>query len=241
MTDKVTIGAATFWLGDCLEVMRNFKDIDLIVTDPPYIINYKTGHRKDKNHDFCSPIQGDADYELISMFIRISQRILKNNSAIYVFCNSTNVDFFQQQLRLRFSIRNMIIWVKNNWTAGDLEYSYGRQYEIIFLGNKGKKKYNGKRLSDVWDCRRVVGKWQEHQNEKPIALLQQCIKGHSDKGDIVLDPFMGSGTTAIACYNTGRKFIGIEKEKKYFDIAVARYRRETAQLRIGDIYENNIS
>src|SRR5699024_12856455 len=89
---------------------------------------------------------------------------------------SYKVDFFKQQLEKFFDIKNMIIWVKNNHTAGDLKCSYGRKYEIVFLVNKGKATFNGDRITDVWSFDRVTGNEQVHQNQKRIDLIEQCIK-----------------------------------------------------------------
>ena len=143
---------------------------------------------------------------------------MKNNSAIYVFCSFDKVDFFKQELEKYFKVKNMIIWKKNNWTAGDLKGQFGKQYEILFLANKGRKEINGKRFSDVWEFDKVVGKNQLHQNEKPTALIERCILSHSNVNDTVFDGFAGSGTTAIACRNLNRNFILIEKESKYIEI-----------------------
>lgn len=208
--------------GDCVELMKNIPDksIDLIVTDPPYLIKYKTNYRKDKNHDFCSEILNDDNYDCISNYIKQCYRILKDDTAMYMFCNCDRVDFFKQQLeKAGFKIKNMIIWVKNNWTAGDLKAQFGKQYEIIFLVNKGRKCFNGGRITDVWNFNRVAGKNQLHQNQKPIDLLEQCILKHSNENDIVFDGFMGSGSTGVAALNLGRNFIGIELNENYFNIA----------------------
>ena len=150
-------------------------------------------------------------------------RILKNNTAMYMFCNCDTVDFFKQELqKAGFKIKNMIIWVKNSWTAGDLKAQFGKHYEIIFLVNKGRKCFNGKRLTDIWCFDRVAGKNQQHQNQKPVDLLEQCILKHSNENEIVFDGFMGSGSTGVACVNTNRRFIGIEPDDKYFEIAKQR-------------------
>lgn len=207
---------------DCLELMQRIPDksVDLIVTDPPYLIKYKTNYRKDKEHDFCSEILNDDNYDLIKNYINQCYRILKDDTAMYMFCNCDRVDFFKQQLEeTGFKIKNMIIWVKNNWTAGDLKAQFGKQYEIIFLVNKGRKCFNGKRITDVWNFDRVAGNAQLHQNQKPVDLLEQCILKHSNENDIVFDGFMGSGSTGVACLNTGRNFIGIELSEEYFNIA----------------------
>lgn len=211
--------------GDCLEEMKNIPDksIDLIVTDPPYLIKYKTNYRKNKKHRFCNEILNDDNYDLIRNYIKECYRILKENSAMYMFCSCDKVDFFKRQLEeANFKIKNMIIWVKNNWTAGDLKAQFGKQYEIIFLVNKGRKCFNGKRITDVWNFNRVVGKQQFHQNQKPIDILEQCIKKHSNEGDVVFDGFMGSGSTGVACVNTNRDFIGIELDENYFNISKER-------------------
>ena len=209
--------------GDCLEVMKNIPDnsIDLIVTDPPYLINYKS------NWCMSKQILGDSEYDLIKNSIKEMYRVLKNNSAAYIFCSPKKVDYFIRYCQSAgFVIKNSIVWVKNNWTSGDLKAQYGQQHEIILLLNKGRKYINGKRLTDVWFFDRVAFQNQYHQNEKPVKLLEQCIIKHSDEGDIILDPFMGSASTGIACFNTGRQFIGIEKDAKYYEIAMQRMKEQ---------------
>ena len=206
--------------GDCIKVMRDIpsESIDLIVTDPPYLISYKTNHRKDKDHEFSSEIANDSNPQLIVDYIEQCERIMKNDTAMYMFCSADKVDFFKQEIEKKFKIKNMIIWVKNNWTAGDLQGSFGRQYEIAFLVNKGRKKINGKRLTDVWNFNRVVGNSQVHQNQKPLDLIKQCIVKHSDEGDLIFDGFGGSGTTAFASLELNRDYCIVEYEEKYCKI-----------------------
>lgn len=149
---------------------------------------------------------------------------------MYLFCNCDNVDYFKQELeKAGFNIKNMIIWVKNNHTAGDLQAQFGKQYEIIFLVNKGRCLFNGKRITDVWFFNKVVGDAQIHQNEKPVDLLEQCILKHSDEKDVIFDGFMGSGSTGVACKNTGRNFIGIELDEHYYKIACDRINNTTVR------------
>jgi site-specific DNA-methyltransferase (adenine-specific) len=206
---------------NCIEVMEDFKEcsIDLIVTDPPYLINYKTGYRKNKNHKFCSTINNDDNFILIEKYIKECYRILKDNSAMYIFCSQQQEDFFKKCLKdSRFTIKNMIIWVKNNWTAGDLKCSYGKQYEIIYYVNKGKKEINGKRLSDVWNFPRVSGNSQLHSNQKPVSLIKRCIEKSSNIKDLVFDGFAGSGTTGEASKLLDRDFILCENDPYYINI-----------------------
>ena len=210
--------------GDCLELMKQLPDksIDLIVTDPPYLMGYKTSYRKDKSHKFCTEITGDDDKELIKNYISECYRVMKENTAMYMFCNFNKVEFFKSELEKYFNIKNMIVWVKNNWTAGDLKAAYGKQYELIFFVNKGRCEIRGKRLTDVWEFSRVAGHNLLHQNQKPVELITQCIEKSSDEGAIVFDGFIGSGTTAVAAVKTNRHYIGYELDDEYFDIACKR-------------------
>ncbi len=139
-----------------------------------------------------------------------------------MFCSFDNVDFFKQELEKHFNIKNMIIWIKNNHTAGDVEAQFGKQYELIFLVNKGRRSFNGERITDVWYFDKVVGDDQVHQNQKPLKLIEQCIVKHSNVDDIVFDGFLGVGTTCIAAKRLNRKYIGIEIDERYYNIAKRR-------------------
>lgn len=221
---------------DCISGMQSMpeKSVDLIVTDPPYLISYKTGRRKSKEHRFGEVILNDDNEKLITDYIKECYKIMKDDSAMYLFCSSHKVDFFKSELEKHFEIKNMIIWVKNNHTAGDLESAFGRKYEIVFLVNKGKRVFNGERLTDVWTFPRVSGDKQLHQNQKPVELIEQCIVKHSSVGDVVFDGFMGSGTTAAAALNKERHYIGFELDEGYYDIAIKRLERHTTQTELFD-------
>ena len=213
---------------DCIEKMEKFieKEItfDLIITDPPYGINYKTNHRKNKNHDFCSTIENDEDTEISKKALPLLYKLLKDGGAMYLF---TQDSVLAETLNLveesGFKLKNILVWDKGNWSAGDLKGSYGKKTEFIIYAVKGRHILNPigdtKRHHNILEFKRVVGKKQVHQNQKPVDLLEFLIKKSSDEGDWVFDPFMGSGSTGIAATNIDRNFYGIELDKKYFDIA----------------------
>lgn len=170
---------------DCIEGMKKMDNasVDLIVTDPPYLMKYKTGRRKDKTHKFTTEIIGDDDKDLIHNYIQECYRILKDNSACYIFCNQNKVDVFKTELeQAGFIVKNIIVWVKNNHTAGDLVAQYGKKHEFIFYANKGRCPINGKRINDVWNFPKVPPKNQLHQNQKPLDLIKQCIEKSSKNG-----------------------------------------------------------
>ena len=125
-----------------------------------------------------------------------------------------------------------MIWIKNNWRAGDLKGAYAKQTEFILFANKGRHLLNGARDTDTLYYNRVVGNMQLHQNQKPVDLLAFLINKSSKPNDTILDCFMGSGSTGVACLETNRNFIGIELEPKYYEIAKKRINEAKAQRRL---------
>ena len=139
-----------------------------------------------------------------------------------MFCNSNHVDYFKQEIQQYFDFKNILVWIKNNHTAGDLTGAYGKKTEFIIYASKGRHELNGNRDVDTLFYDRVVGNNQVHQNQKPIDLLEFLINKSSNFGETVLDCFMGSGSTGVACLQTNRNFIGIELDEKYYNIAKKR-------------------
>ena len=204
--------------GDCLEVLNQIQDesVDLILTDLPYGMNYQPNRREHKH----SKILDDCNLKWLSKFIQEQNRVLKNNSHLYIFCSWHNIDKFKQEIEKHFKIENILIWRKQNHGLGDLKGSYGCSTEFIFFAQKGRKELNGKRERDVLEFNRVHTKL--HPTMKPVDLLEFLVSKSSKKDDIVLDCFMGSGSTGVACKKTKRKFIGIELDEDYFKIAKER-------------------
>lgn len=212
--------------GDCLEVMKNIEDgsVDLVVTDPPYLCDYS---RHDNKSRFSKKIANDENTDknekMIRQYFKECYRIMKKDTAIYCFCNYKKIDFFKQELeKTGFNLKNIIVWDKQRNGMGDLKTTFGYSHEFILFASKGQPKIRGKRISDVWQFKRVSSKQQVHQNQKPTELLSLAITKSSDEGMIVFDGFMGRGSTGVACLNTNRNFIGIELDEGYFEIAKER-------------------
>jgi len=205
---------------DCLEGMKlvNGKSIDMIITDPPYLMNYKSNRRiKQEKFDY---IMNDINSEeMIIKYIEECFRILKDNTAIYLFCSWHHIDFFKQEFEKYFKLKNLIVWSKNNHGSGDLKGAYAPKHELILYGHKGRSLFREKRIPDVIDFPKVPSKQLLHPTEKPVGLLELFIKNSSDKDNIIFDGFMGSASTVIACLNTGRQYIGFELDNKYYNIA----------------------
>jgi len=194
---------------DCLEGLKLIPDnsVDLIVTDPPYGINYHSGHYKAGNPH--KVIENDD-----TLFIPIDElwRVLKPSGAMFIFY-SHKVPLIDKR------VKNTIIWVKNNWTAGDLNGDFGNQYESIAFLPKEGFKIRGKRWSNVWNFNRISPDKLKHPTQKPTSIIRRIIKSASDEGDLIIDSFMGSGTTALVSKELNRNFIGFEINQEYVDIA----------------------
>ncbi len=204
--------------GDCFELMKDIPNgsADLVVTDPPYGIDFVSNFRKEK----FKSIKNDNSLIWLGDFIDELYRILKENTAVYCFCSWHNIDVFKTAFEKKFKVKNIIVWEKNNTSMGDLRGSYAPKYELVIYAHKGRRILNGFRYADIIKAKRTGNK--HHPTEKPIDLLEIFINESSNEGDIVFDPFMGSGPTGIACVKTGRKFIGMELDENYFEIAQKR-------------------
>lgn len=204
--------------GDCLELMKEIPDgsVDLVLTDPPYGMNFQSHRRK----NVYAKISNDSNLDWLDKFIEECERIMKDNTAIYMFCSWHNVDKFKAAFDKRFRLKNIIVWCKNNHGSGDLKAAYAPRYEFVLYGHKGRRTFEEKRYDDVLFFDKTGNKI--HPTEKPTDLLELFIRNSSKSAETVLDPFMGGGSTGVACVNTGRHFIGIELDKNYFEIAQKR-------------------
>lgn len=147
-------------------------------------------------------------------------RVLKDGSHCYIMINGRNLkELWTEAEKVRFKFVNLLAWRKNNRTPNRY---YMQQLEFILLLRKGKaRNINNMGTSNCLDIPNIIGK-KKHPTEKPVELMKIFIENSSNEGDVVLDPFMGSCPTGEACANTNRKFIGIELDENYFNIAKKR-------------------
>jgi len=204
------------------------ESIDMILTDPPYGEKCRSNQRvaRKKLVEFEN---GDILGWLDELFCDM-HRVLKDNSAIYIFCRQSTFPQFRNAIAKYFTIKNTIIWVKNNHGAGDLKGQYGPKYEMIIYAVKGRCTFERTRQSDVWYCPRVNSPDLLHAAQKPLVLLQNAIENSSKIGDKILDPFMGCGSTAVGCINTDREYFGYEMLMEVYDTACNRISNHTVGL-----------
>ena len=204
--------------GDCFELLQDIPDesIDMVLTDPPYGMNFQSEYRKHK----YEKIMGDSDLAWLDDFVNEIYRVSKPNTAHYVFCSFHHIDKFKQAIERKFKIKNILTWVKNNTSMGDLKGDFAPKTEFIIFFHKGRRLINGKRDPNVLEFKKTRN--ELHPTQKPVDMTEYMIGKFSDEGDVILDPFMGSGTTGVACKNTNRIFIGMELDETYFNIAKER-------------------
>jgi len=210
--------------GDCLERMQDIEagSIDMVLTDPPYGVDYQS-NRRTATEKF-SKIAKDDGLDWLDDFSYEMHRVMKNNTAAYVFCSWHKVDVFKAALERYFKIKNLLVWVKNNHGSGDLKGAYAPKHEFVFFVHKGRSLLRDGRSPDILEYSKVSGGNMKHPTEKPVELLSRLIKDSSDECDSIFDPFMGSGATGVACVNTNRNFVGIELDSEYFSSAESRIR-----------------
>lgn len=242
MSDKVQIGDATLYHGDCLEILPRLDRVDAIVTSPPYNLNKRAsgGGSSNKTYDEWYPDDmPEQEYQ------GWQKAVIKQLMAV---CRGSI--FYNHRLRYAWHSRNKFRVESNTYNPWDWLSDYPLWCEIVWHRGGTTGHANGRyRLADeriyqlgkpvvfidkgyttVWKINPT--KNDGHVCSFPIELPTRCIETSTKPTSTVLDPFMGSGTTGVACANLGRKFIGIEIERKYFDIACERIDAVYAQGRL---------
>jgi len=210
---------------NCMDTMSDMEDesIDLIVADPPYGMNFRSNHRIERYDD----IFWDDNLDWLDDWSLQTHKILKENSHMYVFCSFHNVDIFKQTLQRDFMFKNILIWEKNNTSMGDLKGDYAPKYEMILFVTKGRRLLNGRRDANILKFPRTGNRM--HPTQKPEQLISYLINKSSEKDEIVYDPFVGSGTTALSALNLGRRYIGSEINEDYYKISLDRIKQMEEQ------------
>ena len=225
MTEPVRIGDATLYHGDCMEVMPKLRPIGTIVTDPPFFtpaVHYQSRIKHVRSWGDMSILEswwGSICNDLAR---------LCPLGHVFVFCNGDSYPAFYKAMFPKWEKLKSMVWDKGHVGLGRI---FRNQHELIIWA-RSQGHYlpdDGKLRADVLSAKSTPSAAREHPVQKPAHLLQQLIEPTEG---IVLDPFMGSGTTGEAAASLGRSFIGIEIDKRYFDIACRRIEAAYAQGRL---------
>ena len=210
MAEKVTIGNCELWHGDCREVLPLLPNFDLLLTDPPYEIGTAWhGDFSGKNGKAAmwgaAPEWDKLCDDGVSLGVQKAREAVVWGGHLYAL---------PQRSR-------WLSWDKcQTFSSGD--------FELAWTNGSGATRVF--RMSRI-DAYQNSGEGKEHPTQKPTALMEWCLSLHP-KAATVCDPFMGSGTTGVACARMGLQFVGIERERKYFDIACKRIEQAYAQPRL---------
>ena len=235
---------------DFLKVAQSIPDksVDCIITDCPYHIiaggcssnkNEPSGvlrrfmsdgtncsnkwMKKDESAYIAACRQGKMfEYNEIKFeeWLPEIYRVLKDDSHCYIMINSRNLKELQEKAeRVGFRFQNLLAWKKQNCTPSQF---YMQQMEFILFLRKGRARYiNNRGTKNCLEVPNILGN-KLHPTEKPVELMKIMVENSTNEGDVVLDPFMGSGSTGVACKETNRDFIGVEIDKNYFKVAEKR-------------------
>jgi len=240
-------------IGDSFSLLKKFpeKSIDMIFADPPYFlsnggITVKSGKMASVNKaqwDMGMDIKDKLKYN--QKWIRECRRVLKDDGTIWISGTMHNIYYVGVALKYEgFNIINNITWQKTNPPPNISTRAFTHSTETIIwarkqLTNKKKGKHlfnyqdmkeinGGKQMKDVWQFSLTPPREKKEgkfPTQKPLALLERIILASTKEGDLILDPFNGSGTTGIAANTLNRKYIGIDLEKEYLELTKRRYNR----------------
>jgi DNA modification methylase len=217
--------SGTIYCGDCFEIMKRLPDksIDLVVTDPPYGVDYAGGQHRpvsDKlivnevnKHQWREKIFGDSNNLYTRLFSELHRLLILCSGGAYVFYSESRSHWVYPPIP--FTHYQMLIWGKSNVKYPALNARYKHNFEpFVWLTRPPTKWRGGSKQPALWWMPRE-SKNIAHPTQKPLDVMRRMILNSSDPGDIVFDPFMGSGTTLVAARELGRRYIGIEIEEKY--------------------------
>lgn len=225
---------------DCLEGLKEIPDksVDLVVTDPPYFLTMGHAGSLDNVRASTDMVNSNRAFNdlaiakpFYSQLFREFRRVLKDDGAFYYFTDWRGYAFYFPIMAAELPVRNMIVWDKK---SGPGSY-YTFAHELVIFGTwRAKLKNPGG--TNIWrmpsfasGAKKTDGE-KVHPTQKPVALIEKMIIDSTDPGAVVLDTFMGSGTTAVACLRTGRNYIGFELDEKYHAIAQQRIADEVDRL-----------
>ena len=201
---KVEIGSATLYLGDCLEVLPLIDKVDAVITDPPYGIGQDGGAQRTRGSKRTNGEKMGWDNQRPEK--EVFDAMLNAGNVQIIWGGNYFADFLPASM-------GWLYWEKRmGGDFADGELAWTSQHKALRQFSHFKKN-----------------KGDEHPTQKPLELMLWCIDQCKNKPQSILDPFMGSGTTGVAAIQMGRKFIGIEREQKYFDIACKRIEQAVSQ------------
>ena len=196
-----------------VEKLMDGNKADMVFTDPPYGVSYKNN----MNNNF----EVIANDDIFLEFLPSLEVASKNDIHWYVWTSDPVYPKWREYLSTYF--KSTVIWFKGGGGIGDLNGDFARNYEMCLFCHYGRKELNGKRDGAVWEIKKDAGSTYNHPTQKPVELAAYAIHKSSQDNDTVLDIFLGSGSTIIACEQTDRTCFGMELDCRYIDVIIRRF------------------
>ena len=236
---QCSVSGSALFNADCMDILPLIPDksVQLIILDPPYF---------EVKGDFDFVFESETQYlEFIESVIIESKRVLKQDGSLFLYCSQEMGAHIDLMLRKYFAIKNRLIWYRSGGISPRKKFKVSHEPLFYCVNDIDNHTWNlddirvksiyadkdkrlnplGKSPDDVWYIPNLVGRKSEkvdHPTQKPLEICDRIIKCSTNENDIVLIPFAGSGSELVKSKELNRKFIGIEKEVKYYDLAVAR-------------------
>jgi len=227
---ETIIGDCRLLLGDCLKIMPTLDKVDCVATDPPYLLTYGGPHGSmggklsNENYDNKGGII-NCKIDWLDFMPPIFAS-LKDRAHAYIMCNNRHIqNMLTSAESSGFKFHNFLVWDKgtatpNRWYMKNLEFTgFFYKGKAFFINDCGSKQLH--RIPNILNAK--------HPTEKPQELMRVYIENSTKRSETVLDPFMGVASTGVACVKSGRKFIGIELDPEYYEIACERIRKAYEQ------------
>lgn len=218
---------------NCLDGILKLKDasVDLIVTDPPYSVGLSSNGARSNYSDnnLIVPFFKEIFYQM--------NRVLKDGGELYLFTDWRTYPLLYPLLEQQFQVRNCIIW-DFGWIKAGAWYRFRHEFIVYCTKGSAKPKF-ARNEPDVWQMKPVNFTGERyHPAQKPVEVLSRIIRNSSKENDLVLDCFIGSGSTIISCIENKRKYIGFEIDEKNFNIARRRIEKFIEEKnRVIDLFE----
>ena len=239
MTRKEVIGDAVLYLGDCMDVLPTLGKVDAVITDPPYSISLAGASASftrlgNKGTRALAFFEGDTDWTAMTALVleRISAALVLGPLSVYCWCGHRQFGPITDLLEDAGYSTRFLVWRKKCPAPAPPRSGWQSGAELCVYGYKPGRHFADGMFNNVIDSDSFrfgqPGK-VDHPTQKPLQTIDPLVTVSTLPGSLILDPFMGSGTTGVAAVNLGRSFIGIEREPAYFDIACRRIEQAYAQ------------
>jgi site-specific DNA-methyltransferase (adenine-specific) len=243
---KEIIGNCELYLGDCLQVLSSISMVDAVITDPPFSSGARTDAGKSirgsmtrgkKWKDDWFSHDNMATHGFLTLMRLVGLEVMvkcKTGARAHWFIDWRMYPNLYGALEsCGWVVKNLVVWDKKHFGMGS---NYRNQHELIIYAEKGDSQFPTHATGNVIQFAREGN--EHHPTEKPVGLIRKLLTASTLAGEVVLDPFMGSGTTGVACVKEGRRFVGIEIDERHFEEA---YCRIEDAYRQGDMFQQPTS